>query len=426
MKFTYCFLFFLILHVSASAQEPQVLRIDPGFASGAPVSQVFEKVTYIPLETTKESLFGTINQLEISPDYFIILDRATSAILLFLKNGTFHAKISIKGKDVFSFDYEKEENRIRVLSTNNNQLGALVREKAETDSAGAIALLKRFIKVNYYDTEGKSLRVTAPKDLLTPENIYSITLPGGYSFSDFAVAGEEAPSTTSFELNLYKDGKVYRSYFPYNKKRDIARYGRYLPRSTGFNRSQIDTIVYYTRPLDYSIFELSPHNLKEKYQVIFPMKNTVPPQFYTDNLSQNARRDFFRDNPSVVTGLSNIHERKDRLFFKINNNERWRSSATSMVYFLKTGRLITINKLSPDSLSSFLPIFDGPFSQESFKAADQKYFYTYISSLRMFQAMEANVSKSIPIPPELKEYFKKGDNKNNPVIVQLTPRINPS
>ena len=426
MRFLFSFLFLLILQVNSSAQKPQVLRIDPGFATGAPVSQVFERINYIPLETNRESLFGTVNQLEISPDHFIILDRATKAILLFKKDGKFHAKISIKGNDVFSFDYEKGENRIRVLSTNNTQLAAQVREKAETDSVGAIALLKRFIHVNYYDTDGKSIKVPASKDILTPENIYSVSLPGGFSFSDFAVAGEEAPSTTAFELNLYKNGQIYGSYFPYNKKQDIVRYGRYLPMSTGFNRSQNDTVLYFTRPLDYSIFKLTPYTLTEKYQVIFPMKNTIPATFFTDNMSQNARRDFLRENPSIVTGLSNIHERQDRLFFKINNNERWRSSSTSMLYFLKTGRLISINKLSPDTLSSFLPIFDGPFSQESFKAVDQKHFYTYISSLRMFQVLEANASKNIPFPPELEQYFKKGTNKDNPVIVQLTPIINPS
>lgn len=427
MRLIYYFLIFSILPINAFAQEPQILRIDPGFASGAPVSQVFEKVKYIPLETTKESLFGTINQLEISKDHFIILDRATNTILLFNKNGTFHAKLSIKGNDVFSFDYEKEKNRIRVLSTNNKQLAGQVREKAETDSAGAIALLKRFIRVNYYDTNGKSLKVTASKDILTPENLFSVTLPGGFSFSNFALAGEEMPPTSAFELNLYKDGQIYKSYFPYNKKQDIARYGRYLPNPGGFSQSQNDTMVYFTRPLDYSIFELTPHSIKEKYRVIFPMKNTVPEQFYTDKMSQNDRRDFFlRDNPSIVTGLTNIHEREDRLFFKMSNNERWRSRSTSMLYFLKTGRLISMNKLSPDSLSSFLPVFDGPFSYESFKASDKTHFYTYISSLRMFGAMESNASKDIPLPAELENYFKKGDKKDNPIIVQLTPIINPS
>lgn len=426
MRLIYCVLFSFILHLTASAQEPQILRIDPGFASGAPVSQVFDEVKFIPLETTKESLFGTINRLEISEDYFIILDNSTNAILLFKKDGTFHTKISVKGSDVYSFKYEKEANRIRVFSTNTKQLAMQVREKAEIDSAGAIALLKRFVKVNYYDTDGKSLKVAEAKETLTPQNLYSVSLPGGFSFSNFALAGEEMLSAAAFELNLYKDGQIYQSYFPYNKKQDIARYGRYLPNPGGFTLSQNDTVVYYTRPLDYSIFQLTPHSLKEKYRLIFPIKNTVPPSFIADKKSQNDRRDFLKENPSIVTGLSDIYERPGRLFFKINNNEGWRSRSSNMLYFLKTGRLISMNQLSPDSLSSFLPVTDGSFTYESFKAADETYFYTYISSLRLFGAIESNVSKNIPPPADLDNYFKKGSKKDNPVIVQLKPKINPS
>lgn len=426
MRFIYCVLFSFFFHFTTSAQEPQIVRIDPGFASGAPVSQVFEKVKFIPLETTKESLFGTVNQLEISPDYFVILDFSTNAVLIFNANGTFHAKITPGNGNIYSVQFEKEENRIRVLSTNNKQLEEQIRIKVETDYDGAIALLKRFSKVNYYDTDGKPLKVATSKEVLTPENLYSIKLPGGFSFSNFAVAGENMSQTTAFELNLYRDGQLFQSYFPYNTKQDIARYGRYLSNTAGFSRSQDDTVVYFTRPLDYSIFELTPFRIIEKYRLIFTMKNTVPPSFFTDNISQNDRRTFFRDNPSMVTGLSDIHERKGRLFFRINNNDWGRSRSANLLYHLRTGRLISLSQLSPDSLSSFLPVTDRSFAYESFKATDETHFYTYISSLRMFGAIESNLSKNIPPPSDLDEYFKRGNKKDNPVIVQLTPIKNPS
>ncbi len=425
MRLFYSFLLIHVFLLNAFAQQPQTLRIDPAFASGLPASQVFEEINYIPLETTKESLFGTINQLEINDQYFIIFDRSTNAILLFEKNGKFHAKISGKGAGIFSFNYEKENRRIRVFSTNNKQLSDQIRIKAETDSAGAIALMNRFIKVAYYDLDGKVLKENASKKLLTPANLTSVYLPAGISFSNFAIAGDDMQESQAFELNLYKDGKVYQSYFPYNHKKDVARYGRYLNSPAGFSRSQNDTVFYFTRPLEYSIFELTPHTIREKYRLIFLMKNTFPETFLTDKISQNDRRSFLRDNPSLITGLSNIHERKDRLFFKINNNERRRSGSTSLLYDLKTGQLISINNLTPDSTTSFLPLFDFPFSYESFKNADEKYFYTYISSMRMFQAEEGNSDKNISYPPMLAQYFQKGDKKDNPVIVQLKPKINP-
>ena len=155
------------------------------------------------------------------------------------------------------------------------------------------------------------------------------------------------------------------------------------------------------------------------------MKNSVPETFLTNKISQNDRIIFLRDNPSIITGLSNIHERKDRLFFKINNNERRSSGSTSLLFNLKTGQLISINNLTSDSSTSFLPMFDYPFSYESFKTVDKDYFYTYISSLRMFQAKEGNSDKNVSYPPMLEKYFQKGDKKDNPVIVQLKPKVNP-
>ena len=43
-----------------SAQEVEKLRIDPSQAYGGKVSEYFEQLNYIPLETTKESLYLAI------------------------------------------------------------------------------------------------------------------------------------------------------------------------------------------------------------------------------------------------------------------------------------------------------------------------------------------------------------------------------
>jgi len=58
----------------AKAQSPQKIRIIPKQAYGGPVSEYFNKIEYIPLETSKESLFGDINNLTITDDSYIISD----------------------------------------------------------------------------------------------------------------------------------------------------------------------------------------------------------------------------------------------------------------------------------------------------------------------------------------------------------------
>ncbi|RYE36341.1 MAG: 6-bladed beta-propeller, partial [Sphingobacteriales bacterium] len=73
------------------------IRVDPANTMGGNVSEIFASVDYIPLETTSESTFGRIEQLEVTDDRFIILDENTNCILIFKKDGKFVAKI--KGGD---------------------------------------------------------------------------------------------------------------------------------------------------------------------------------------------------------------------------------------------------------------------------------------------------------------------------------------
>ncbi|RXK83810.1 hypothetical protein ESB13_17210 [Filimonas effusa] len=41
-----------------------------------------------------------------------------------------------------------------------------------------------------------------------------------------------------------------------------------------------DTSVFYSRPYDYSIYEVSKLGLKKKYTFIFPMENSIPDSFW--------------------------------------------------------------------------------------------------------------------------------------------------
>src|SRR5690606_21767460 len=79
----------------AKSQFERIVRIDPQSAKGGKVLDIFDSVSYIPLETTKESQFGEINQLIVTEENYIILDnRTTNCILIFTKDGKFKAKIN--------------------------------------------------------------------------------------------------------------------------------------------------------------------------------------------------------------------------------------------------------------------------------------------------------------------------------------------
>ena len=68
---------FFFWSLGALAQSTTI-RIDPAHARSGTASQIFEEVNYIPLETTKESLFGKIDQLAVTEDYFIMQSQLTN------------------------------------------------------------------------------------------------------------------------------------------------------------------------------------------------------------------------------------------------------------------------------------------------------------------------------------------------------------
>lgn len=86
-------LVFVVLSYSILIDAQAItLRLDPLDSSGGTASKIFDEVNCIPLETTKESLFGKIDRLEVIDKCLIILDDNTNSILIFDKKGKFHAK----------------------------------------------------------------------------------------------------------------------------------------------------------------------------------------------------------------------------------------------------------------------------------------------------------------------------------------------
>ncbi|RYE37744.1 MAG: 6-bladed beta-propeller, partial [Sphingobacteriales bacterium] len=79
--------------IPIDTSDVKTLRVDPSNSFGASASEAFDSATYIPLETTKESIFGKIDKLEVTDKYFIILDENTNSILFFDRQGKFQHKI---------------------------------------------------------------------------------------------------------------------------------------------------------------------------------------------------------------------------------------------------------------------------------------------------------------------------------------------
>ncbi|MBO9728727.1 MAG: 6-bladed beta-propeller [Chitinophaga sp.] len=114
----------LFFATAIHAQEVTKLRIDPATAMGGQASSLIAEISFTPLESGPESTFGSINRLEVTRQYYIILDWATKAILIFDKAGKFHAKIKAKAVSndvnytIYSFWYHKDKQEICIPCRN--------------------------------------------------------------------------------------------------------------------------------------------------------------------------------------------------------------------------------------------------------------------------------------------------------------------
>lgn len=404
-----------------SIAQPVTLRIDPAGARSGTASQIFDTIKYIPLETTKESLFGDISKLIITKKYFIIFDNNTHSILMFNKTGKFHAKITSKKWLINSFIYQEDKNRILVYYVNIEAITPKIQEGFRRNPAEAIKSFRRFVDGKFYDLDGNQLRDTVPKlTYISLSEFNSTRLSPRVMASTFFMADENLPDSTAYQLNIYKDHHIYKSWFPYNTKKDIARNGK-----GRISKSETNSSFYYTRPLDYTIYQLTADTIVPVWKFIFPMQNTVPESFYSDSTASNEELEkTFREraNARWIVNLSSIRLINDLLLFKTDNNENNFDKSNSFIYNLKSGALISVNKITPDVQNYYLPFLGKGFKDRNFETQEGGYLYTRVSSLEMFHAKEKTADKHPEYPPVLVKYFENESRKSNPVIVQLKPK----
>jgi len=109
-------------------------RISIRFESDkTPSNELFSSIDYLPLETTSESFFGTIDQIEFTDTQIIILDKKTKGVYVFDREGAFLFKIVAVGDGPTeyripkSIAYNAFHERIEVL---DNTRGIIQRYSA--------------------------------------------------------------------------------------------------------------------------------------------------------------------------------------------------------------------------------------------------------------------------------------------------------
>ncbi|MGY4385865.1 hypothetical protein ACVWYN_002913 [Pedobacter sp. UYP24] len=387
------------------------LRIDPSSARGAAVSQLFDEVNFIPLETTKESLFGSINQLKMTNEHYVIYDYETKAVLIFTKEGKYIAKINaskiekdpaVKDQSFYGFNIVTQDGKSLIQIAAGKQ-------------------------VYYFDFDGKlAKKVPIIKDPLNKEIDYT----NYKKFSDGTVIDQgflekNDKDSTYYHLSLIKDKKRVESYFSYKTtdyKDDERWHGGRL-----YDYGNPDEYLYI-RNFYYNIYKLTSKNLSLAYRILFPAGNSLPMDFDTNPIYKGKGYEYYDKNRDVFYEMTNSYLHYNNLYFQVRNWNWSRDEKKAFIYNLKTNELTSVADIEPDSTSQFLPVTDlasqYDFTNRGFHIVTPEYFYNSYSSLTLFTAKEQNEDKNRKYNAVLTQYFKTQNKKSNPIIIQLKPKKN--
>ncbi len=372
------------------------LYINPEYARGGLDSQIFKSVNFIPLETTKESLFGKITKMEVTDSYYIVSDQNTGSILIFYKTGKFKSKI----------DGRKFERGISVDFTVDQEQGLIITRSFKT--------------LFSFNFEGELVKQSPINEIYsTVASLNASTLV----YSPFIyLTNSIKKDSTNYFIKFLKDASLGKQLLPFN----VLQYGTPANLSTmdtqkpyHFYYSGIKNRLLFAGNYNTNIYDLSSSGIENTYTLVFPKANSLPPDSIAILPSVVEMQTYLKKNENQIFNLRGL--------YLIGNSLHFETVMTSLmakdryfIYNLKTQDLISLNKVSPGIMSSYLPLLS---YYGSIVGCDGKYIYSTVSSLEMFQAKEATTDKKPNYPPILQEYFSTQDRKSNPVIVQLQPAL---
>jgi hypothetical protein len=393
------------------AQVPK-LRIDPSRAYGGTVSEFFDHIEYIPLETTKESLFGDIGDLIITDSSFVIVDADTKSTLFFKLTGEFIRKMRWMPNTFPDIKYNNFNRLLQVhyisyVDERNNGL-------------------------HYYTLTGALVNdPTLEKSIYPPG---SIILEPGYSVK-FGSCHFDFPSQikdSSFYLvDIFKGDSLYKRLLPYNQKQKMSFC--YLTKQISNDASKYivkNGALYMSTPLEHCVYKITKDTVVKVFEVIFPRGISFSKDVL--NIQDAVLLDSAKKIPrpaGTIYRLEKVFYHEKKLFLK-GNSPFYVFNATSeptniynYVYDTVSHKIVSLERLTPDEATFFLPVFD---YNGGLKTKGLTYFngvfYSYVPSINMFEVNDKTKSKNPLYPPVLQEYFRTQNRKSNPVIVKMKPK----
>ena len=402
MKYTIFVLIYIQITLSSLAQPIQKLRVDPAYSYGGMASEYFENIEYIPLETKKESLFGTADQLFITDSSFIINDNNDTKSVLFF---------DLKGKFIYRFKSKLEDVSISVRMMPDNKTICII----EKDWIKDIYIEKIFTHKGVFLNESKH---TSFGSVVVPLGDNRSAHFNTISYIDRRSQQKKGKAY----IDIYKGQEKINHYFPIENERDEA----FVKLASRITVPQGDALtdLFFAMPLTHQLYKLNKDTLVQTGQFIFPSDRllnlgNLTSKTNTDSLERELRKD-----QKMIYEVQNIFYFNSKILFRIKSliyHIVAGSESTyqyNFIYDTLKHKLVSLERIVPDITTSYLPLFGNNTTLSGLKKQKDNLF-SVVSSLELFNADKKNKNRNPQYPPVLQQYFKTQNRKSNPVIVRM-------
>ena len=326
------------------AQSIEKIYLNPKNPSIQKQSNYVDSIQFLPLEAVEGIVFNEFANVRLTEKYFLITDNQAGFLYIYSKTGKFIKQINYKSqiKNIHP-SYQSKTNEIVFFGNNSNYtLTAKDRVKIQLDWTNERNL--KYFKKYVISLNDSSFAIQKAKP-----NKYDLI--GAYPFYANQYAQTKINTSSlykdslGYELSIYEQGQMVRNYFPYNRVNEP----RFLFNETSVGIASTDNpaLCYLLRPYCDTIYQSLKGELLPKYQLVLPLENSFPPNFYNERPDSKAERENFkRNNGWLFQQVRDFYETSKLIYLGIS----FFSHFELFVYDKQTHTAYNANKIKGDAL----------------------------------------------------------------------------
>lgn len=389
------------------AQQVEKIYINPK----SPVIQkqisFVDSLQFTAFESIAGVSFNEYVNVRLTHKYFLVTDYTAGFLYIYTKKGAFVKKINFKSLTNNLYpSYNAKTNEVVFFGNNNNYtLTSKDRVKIQLDWSNERNL--KYFKKYVVDLSDTAFEIKKAK----PDKY---NLIGAYPFyADQYIQTKITTSplykdSTGHEVNIYKNEKLVKTFFPYNRVNEPKFL--FSEENVSVTSSGSPNISYLMRPYCDTVYKSAEGGLSPVYHLVMPVENSLPATFFTDaSVTKTERENFKRNNGWAFHQIRDFYETSRLIYITIS----FFSHYEVYVYDKQTQTAYNATKIKGDFKQYNLSLL----TSYNVTRAGHK-FYKLLKADVLISFFRQN--PDISVPKELAAWLQGNPDKNVPVLVAFT------